>query len=295
MVKKMRKNRLILKKENKFKKILINITLVTSLISGSYFGLGAIKGIMELHNQNVSSTNQTQIVTDSLNPDYNQPSSSKTEDNNETIPEKQESKYDFNSLWKTNPNIVGIIEGDCFEGGYYPVVSTNSFDEENYYLDHSVDGSESSTGTIFSDYQNDNTMQSDVTAIWGHNMHGQNGIMFSDLTNYKNQDYFENHQTLKYYTPNGEYNLEIFAYIEDDPHKQTIGNYNSNEEMVNAMNNIKSESMISSNINIELDDRIMILYTCTDLGSLYDPNNRSSVYAVLKPVWEKTNLKSKTI
>lgn len=292
-----KKNKLVLKKENRFKGLLINMVLTTSLLTGTYFGFNALKGILELHNQSIASKHQTDLVTNSINPKYEDMDLEIADKNEkkEISQEEHVSKYDFEKLWEINPNIVGVIEGDCFEGGYYPVVATNNIDEENYYLYHSVNNKESSTGSIFSDYQSDNSMQSDVTAIWGHNMHGQDGIMFTNLTNYNNQEYYNKHKTLKYYTPTGEYILEVFAYIEDDPRTQIIGNYNSDEEMINAMKNVSNKSLISTETNIEANDRIMILFTCTNLGSLKDPNNRGSLYTVLKPVWEKTDIKSKSL
>ena len=292
-----RKNKLILKKENKFKSLLINVALTASLIGGAYFGVNALKGIMEIHEQGIASAEQAQIVTDAINEDYEDISLSENENINQQqqVQEQHKSKFDFEKMWEINPNIVGVIEGDCFEGGYYPVVSTNSFEEENDYLYHSIDGNDSYTGTIFSDYRSDNSMQSDVTALWGHNMHGQAKRMFDSLTNYKDQNYYNEHKTLKYYTPNGEYNLNIFAYIEDDPRNQTIGNYPSNDEKVNAMKDISNSSMISTRINVKADDRVMILYTCTDLGSINDPYNRSAVYTILTPVWENKITQAKTL
>ena len=281
-----------LQKENKFKKMIANIAFVTALVSGSFFGTNLIKNIINYGNERATSQQQIELVTEATNPNYEDPYNIEVYEDIE--PEEFESKYDFDKLHETNPNIVGVIEGDCFEGGYYPVVGTTSFDEENYYLYHSVDGSESTAGSIIADYRSDNTMQSDVTAIWGHNMHGQEGVMFGSLTNYSNQEYYNNHPTLRYYTPNGEYVLEIFAYVEDDPSQHLIGNYNSDEEFVTEMNNIINSSMIDTGINISEDDRVIRLICCTERGSQRDGEIRAEVYARLAPVREITPNTAKT-
>ena len=266
-----------LQKENKFKKIIFSIVLAAGIVGGA-------TSAADLINELATSNQQIEMVTEAINPNYED--SHNVNISEESEPEEFESKYDFEKLQETNPNIVGVIEGDCFEGGYYPVVGTTSFEEENYYLHHAVDGRESNTGSIISDFRNDNTMQSDVTTLWGHNMGiGQGGSMFSSLTNYSSQEYYNEHPTLKYYTPTGEYVLEIFAYVEDDPSQHLVGNYNDDENFVNEMNNIINNSMIDTGINITEDDRVIRLICCTKRGSQFD-ENRTEVYARLTPVKE---------
>ncbi len=258
-------------KNIKFKQMICHVMFTASLVGASFFGFQALKDVAELQRQSTASQNQIEIVTDAINPDYEEIQTQEEKDTTEQyVP-----KYDFEKLWETNPNIVAVIEGDCFEGGYYPIVSTNSIDEEEYYLHHSIDGSESSTGSIFSDYRSDNSIQSDITMIWGHNMRGQDGKMFGSLTNYQSQQYYENHnKPLKLYTPAGEYNLHLYSVVVEDPSYISVGNFKSEEEMLNFLTDMQSKSLINTNRNPNPNSNYLITCTCSSETSsnIYDRN-----------------------
>ena len=90
------------------------------------------------------------------------------------------------------------------------------FNEDNeYYLQHNWDGSESSRGTIELDYRCSLTEKSDkedVTQnvlIYGHNL--SDNTMFSSLTNYKNKSYWQEHQYIEISTENHQRLYQIYA------------------------------------------------------------------------------------
>ena len=269
-----------LQKENKIKKLVFTLIAGTITFSTIFTLLGGVEDVKKIINQNEGMKQQTELIKNAFNDEYNQ-----NQNQNYETP-----KYDFDKLREINPKISGIIEGDIFEGGYYPVVSSESFEEVNDNLVHSIDGSYNTIGTITEDPYNISNMQGNITRIWGHHFAGEenSGKMFSSLVNYDNQSFYNEHKTLKYYTDSGEYDLEIFACTKDDPLNQKIG---IDDDLTDDIIDIKSRSFIESDVTPE--NRMIILTTCTREGSANDPDNRISVYAKVNPVYELTSSKVK--
>ena len=272
-----------LQKENKFKKIILPTLNKLAIIGGiSILGFSFFPSMMKIIDINTTSKNQNEIITQSINSEYKLT----------TNEENHIDKYNFQQLKKTNPNIVAIIEGSCFDGGYYPIVSTSNNDEMNYYLTHSIDNTNSSLGSLFTDCNND--IKDQIIRIWGHNFNNQSGKMFTKLANIcQNQEQYDQtigqDQTLKLYTEEGEYDLDVFSCVVNDPRTQNLGTYNNQDDFLSEMNNIINNSLINTNNYIEKNDQVIILTTCTNLGSSKDPNNRISIYC------KKTKTKEKTI
>ncbi len=272
-----------LQRENKFKKGVFTLIAGAATFGVIFTLLGGTGDIQKILAQNEGMREQTEIVKTAINEEYIQ--------NQNSVEETEYiQKYDFDKLREINPKISGIIEGDIFEGGYYPVVSSDSFEEVNDNLVHSIDGSYNTIGTITEDPYNVDNMQGNITRIWGHHFAGEEGTgkMFSSLVNYDSQDFYNEHKTLKYYTDSGEYDLEIFACTKDDTSHQNIG---VDDDLTDDIEYIKSNSFISSDITP--DDRMMILTTCTREGSAANPYNRISVYAKVNPVYELNHSKAR--
>ena len=246
--------------------------------------------LLDIH---FSNNKQNDVVAAAINPDYNSNSDIIYDNNQNNLtdsetatPIEETSKYDFEKLRETNPNIIAVIEGSCFEGGYYPVVATNSNDDMTYYTRHSVDNQYSVTGTLFMDCTNNKDDQ--VTRIWGHNFNNDGKNMFTGLANTcQDQATFDNtlrnDNSLKLYTEDGEYDLDVAACIINDPRTQGLGNYGDQNAFLNDMTNIQNSSVIQTDTKIEAGDEVLILSTCTDIGSTTDPYNRISVYCKKTP------------
>ena len=283
-----------LQKENKFKEMIVSNIHKGLIIAGiGVLGFSFFPTAFKLLDIHFSNNKQNEVVATAINPDYN-PNSGAIYDNTQNnltdsetaIPVEENSKYDFEKLRETNPNIIAVIEGSCFEGGYYPVVSTNSNEDMTYYTKHSIDNQYSTTGTLFMDCTNNKDDQ--VTRIWGHNFHNDGKNMFTGLANTcQNQATFDstlrNDNSLKLYTEDGEYDLDVAACIVNDPRTQGLGNYGDQNAFLNDMTNIQKSSVIQTDTKIEANDEILILSTCTNLGSANDPYNRISVYCKKTP------------
>ena len=283
-----------LQRENKFKKMIVSNIYKGLIIAGiGVLGFSFFPTAFKLLDIHFSNNKQNDVVAAAINPDYNSNSDIIYDNNQNNLtdsetatPIEETNKYDFEKLRETNPNIIAVIEGSCFEGGYYPVVATNSNDDMTYYTRHSVDNQYSVTGTLFMDCTNNKDDQ--VTRIWGHNFNNDGKNMFTGLANTcQDQATFDNtlrnDNSLKLYTEDGEYDLDVAACIINDPRTQGLGNYGDQNAFLNDMTNIQNSSVIQTDTKIEANDEVLILSTCTDIGSTTDPYNRISVYCKKTP------------
>ena len=283
-----------LQRENKFKKMIVSNIYKGLIIAGiGVLGFSFFPTAFKLLDIHFSNNKQNDVVAAAINPDYNSNSDIIYDNNQNNLtdsetatPIEETNKYDFEKLRETNPNIIAIIEGSCFEGGYYPVVATNSNDDMTYYTRHSIDNQYSVTGTLFMDCTNNKDDQ--VTRIWGHNFNNDGKNMFTGLANTcQDQATFDNtlrnDNSLKLYTEDGEYDLYVAACIINDPRTQGLGNYGDQNAFLNDMTNIQNSSVIQTDTKIEANDEVLILSTCTDIGSTNDSYNRISVYCKKTP------------
>lgn len=287
-----------LQRKNNFKQMVISKLSKASLIAGiGVLGLVFLPNAIDMIKTTLDSNKQTDIVTEAINPEYDQTNQNINLDENYVITEET-SKYNFQKLKETNQNITAVIEGSCFDGGYYPIVQTNNNDEMNYYLKHTVDNQQSSLGTIFTDCNNKENDQ--VQRIWGHNFNNGANTMFTGLANTcQNQQTFDEtigqDGSLKLYTEDGEYDLEVFACVINNPTTQPIGTYNDQNQFLNDMENAINNSLIQTDTQVNENDQVLILTTCTDIGSSKDPNNRISVYCKKTPTLIKEMNQGKTL
>lgn len=267
-------------KSHTFNNILITTGLIIAIIGGGTTMINILSKNTGLEaNQNIVSV---ATVKDK----------EATQTNEINITEEYTPKYDIATLRAEYPNAWGILEKP--NGTALPIATTNSKEEENYYLKHTLDGTESTSGTIFLDHQNDKNMENQVTRLWGHNLLGEN--MFGDLTEYQNQgqSFYDQNKTYTLYTENGVYKLDVFAALEEDASTQEF-DYTTGEEFLQDMSNNQNSSNFTSDVSLSPDDQVVILECCPDRGSAFSGNNRFSVYTKVTPVYEYNLNSSKTL
>lgn len=122
---------------------------------------------------------------------------------------------DWEALKAMNPDVVGWLQvpGTVVN---YPVFQTN---DNDYYLNHAPDRSDSIGGSVFLDYENAAPGMVDAqTIVYGHHM--RNGSQFKQIADMEDQSLFDVVKTVWYVTEkNGAYNLApVFLYYtnEDD-------------------------------------------------------------------------------
>lgn len=277
------------KKSNKICNIMIAAGLAVAIGFGGYTGINILS---RMHGMEANNDAIEQVLI--KNKDA--PSETPTEINESTqiseTTEEYTPKYDINALQEKYPNAWGILEKE--DGTAFPIVSTNSREEEDYYLKHNLNGEYSSSGTVFLDYQNDKDMNNQVTRLWGHNLYG--GDMFGDLTEYQNQgqSFYDQNKTYTLYTNKGVYELSVFAALTEDGTTQEF-DYNTQEDFLADMHNNINSSNFTSDVSLEPDNKVMIFECCPDgLTNLYS-NQRFSVYSKVTPIYEYNLNNSKTL
>ena len=132
------------------------------------------------------------------------------------VPEPEEApatliNADFVTLREVNPDIKGWIRiaGTSID---FPVLQSG---DNQSYLYRSFDGGYSQSGSIFLDYRV-SLADSKILLMYGHNMGWGKTIMFSELINYTDKSYCEEHPEIRFAwddgTANGNENVwTVFA------------------------------------------------------------------------------------
>lgn len=165
---------------------------------------------------------------------------------------------DFPALVQINPNVVAWISSEASIIDY-PVVQG---DDNVYYLTHLFNGAENKLGCLFIDYRNSGDFSDKNTIIYGHNM--KDGSMFSSLIGYLDQSYYDSHPVMQIYTPQGSYNLELFAGIVGDGDYEFVQlSFGEDSEFLSYIAGLKANSTFQSNVEVLSKDQIVTLSTCS--------------------------------
>lgn len=165
---------------------------------------------------------------------------------------------DFEALQAINPDVVAwiFLEGTNI---HYPVVQG---EDNREYLYRLVDGTANSAGSIFMDYRSQPDFTGRNTVLYGHHMN--NKTMFSQITGYKKQAFYDAHPTCLILTPEGNYKLELFAgfvaNLNSDAWKLEFA---SDEEYGAWLAQATARSTFQSKISPTPQDRVVTLSTCS--------------------------------
>ena len=182
---------------------------------------------------------------------------------------------DFKVLAQINPETAGWLfsENTIID---YPVVQGK---DNEYYLTHLFNGEKNKMGCLFIDYRNSRDFSDKNTIIYGHNM--KNGSMFASLTNYQSQSYYEEHSTIRLYTPQYSFNLELFADMVGDGSQAFVRlDFDDDNDFYTYISKLKAGAAFKSKTVLQPQDRIVTLSTCTYNFS----NARYVLFARLSPI-----------
>ena len=176
--------------------------------------------------------------------------------------ENTQTVIDWEKLENINKDIIGWIKIDNTNINY-PIMK----DSNLYYIKHTYEKKYNKNGSIFT--QTTNPFEAQETIIYGHN--NQNGIMFSEIENFMNQEFFYKNQTFKIYTKSDIYDAKIFSIY-------SIG---VNEEIKNIQNLSFSESIEyyknQSKFKVEnqeIPKNIVKISTCSYLNNKQTPTEQ---------------------
>lgn len=161
---------------------------------------------------------------------------------------------DWDSLLETNPNLVGWVYVPGCDISF-PVVQGK---DNDYYLDHTLDGSYNQMGAIFLDSHASSTFSDDNSIIYGHSVEG--GGMFTSLDQFEDRAFFDAHPTFYLLTPNENYEVNIYSFAKTQ--EQSVyytTTFGSNKDAV--MKEMMDNSLYSRSITVS-DDPFISLSTC---------------------------------
>jgi sortase B len=140
----------------------------------------------------------------------------------------------------------------------YPVMKANDYD---YYLHHLPDGTSNANGSLFIDYNCAPDFSDPLTVIYGHNMKSKK--MFSSLTGYKSQKYYDEHPIMYLYTQQGNYRIELLygCVIGAGQWRERAFMYKENIDALLAYS--AHNTTFESSAVYENGDRIVTMSTCS--------------------------------
>lgn len=157
-----------------------------------------------------------------------------------------------------NEDVVGEI--NILNSGYKKAIMQSSDNE--YYLNHLEDKTSSYMGSIYLDFRVDIDNDKKLL-IFGHNSNSIK-MPFEILENYYSSDYHKGYKFIQITTENKTRIYEIysvFVEVSDFSYMQT--EFKNEDEWYQHIKNFKDKSMYDTGVNIDKDDNILILQTCS--------------------------------
>lgn len=186
------------------------------------------------------------------------------------------SAVDFAALQAVNSDFIAwlTIPGTKID---YPVVLS---DDSDYYLNHTFTGKKSYLGTLFSLTKTDYQKPSKNIAIYGHHIRSSGEKMFRPLVYYKEQSFYQGHETIYLDSPYHIGTYTIFAVINmrKDDWNPSIANFANDTDFLNFVNQAKAQALYDTGVEVNADDYILTLITCD--RSYAGKNGRLIVMAV---------------
>ena len=183
-------------------------------------------------------------------------------DEDEAEPEPYEPQVlvpdlDFDSLRELYPSIVGWIQspGTVIN---YPIVQGP---DNEFYLYRLPNQARHRMGSIFLDYRNEADFSSPNIFIYGHNM--SSGDKFGSFRHYRNQQFFEEHDSMFIFTPDANYLVVLFAgYIIDSSVEVPPMGFDNEAHFDRYIADLRRRSIFRSNIEVAYGDQLVFLCTC---------------------------------
>lgn len=178
---------------------------------------------------------------------------------------KTERMLQVEKLQKENTDIVGWLEIDGTDISY-PVLQC---EDNEYYLTRNYKKEKSSIGSLFLDKDYDFSIPSSNLLIYGHR--NSKGLMFENLIKYKDEEFYKQHQTMKFTTEKEETTFEIIAvfysrvyyqYEKDVFRYYYFINAENEAEYNEFVDNAKKASIYDTKKTAKYGDQLLTLSTC---------------------------------
>jgi sortase B len=167
-------------------------------------------------------------------------------------------------LQKINPDVCAWLTVDDTNIDY-PVVQGETNTE---YLNWAVDLSFSLSGSIFLDCHNSRDFTDNFSLIYGHHMEG--GLMFGQVPDFLEADFFQSHQTGTIFTLEHTYQIDWFACLETDAYDEMIytpASYQETKSVSDLIAYLKENSTQYRDLGLTGDERLVALSTCASAAT----------------------------
>lgn len=180
---------------------------------------------------------------------------------------------DFNYLRGLNPDVRGWVS---IPGTLVNNAILKRDGDDDYYLDHDINGNESISGEVFSSWRNAMDGTDDNIILFGHNM--KSGYFFAYVRHYVPYDgsreplsFYKVHPTISLQLANGESEVyKVFAGVLANTQEQygevfnytTKTNFSSADDFNNYIIDIMDRSWFYTDVDLQYGDKILTLSTC---------------------------------
>lgn len=187
----------------------------------------------------------------------------------------------FEKIYKKNKDFIGWIKIEDTNVDYPVMFTPNDSERGEYYIHRDFEKEYSAAGVPFVDRNCKILDPTDNIIIYAHNM--KSGKMFYDIIKYEDQEFYERHKSFRFDTiyEDGVYDVVAAFYgeiLEKDSNAfkyYEFVNAGSEEEFTNYVKQIKSMSIIDTDVDIEYGDKFITLSTC----AYHTENGRFAVIA----------------
>lgn len=181
-----------------------------------------------------------------------------------TTDSNEKFKINFDKLKELNSDTIAYIKVNNTNIDYV-VVQTN---DNDYYLTHNFEKKNNKSGWIFMDYNNKLDGEDKNIIIYGHNTIDKS--MFGSLKSVLEKEWYENENNRKiiFATTNGVYEYEVFSVYKIDNEEYYITtNFTTSKGYQKFLNTIKKRSKYNFNVELNENDHILTLSTCSNNGN----------------------------
>ena len=198
---------------------------------------------------------------------YNQIKENITKITKEESSSSEERIKKLKELQNENPDIMAWIEIEDTKINY-PVVHTKNND---YYMNRNYKREKSKDGALFIDKDYDWKLPSTNILVYGHNNRGSSE-MFASLMNYKEEQFYKEHNKIRFTTLEEDAEYEIIAVFlsrvyyksEKDVFRYYYFINAENEDEFNEyVNNSKKASLYNIDATAKYGDQLLTLSTCS--------------------------------
>ena len=183
------------------------------------------------------------------------------------LPEEVVIPIDFAEVRKENEDIIAWLEVPETEVDY-PILQSKPEMEEDFYLEHNLDGSGGYPGCIYIQKSNEADFSDAVTVVYGHNM--KNGSMFAGLHSYENREFFDTNDEFYIYTPTTAQTYHVIAAVNyDDRLIPAVYNYFASDVDVSRfLGDIYAlgegaKNHLDTEVQLDPSMHYVVLSTCT--------------------------------